>query len=139
MLQYESFHTVFSAPESMSKRLKNCIKGKISQIDTVRDLLSKMDLEEIRRLHEETIDTLKRNRVFPEGIIGGYVVVGMEWSCSVAQKNPTQTVLAGKTRWGNRAFPSERGLYDRREKACGVLEEETRSFCRCGCSRWIIL
>ena len=29
MLQYESFHTVFSAPESMSKRLRNCIIGKI--------------------------------------------------------------------------------------------------------------
>lgn len=78
MLQYESFHTVFSAPESMSKRLKNCIKGKIPKIDAVRDLLSKMDLEEIRRLHEETIDILKRNRVFREGTIGGYVVVGMD-------------------------------------------------------------
>ena len=48
MLQYESFHTVFSAPESMSKRLKNCIKGRIPKIDAVRDLLSKMNLEELR-------------------------------------------------------------------------------------------
>lgn len=46
MLQYESFHTVFSAPESMSKRLKNCIKGKIPKIDAGRDLLTKMDREE---------------------------------------------------------------------------------------------
>ena len=78
MLQYESFRTVFSAPESMSKRLKNCIKGKIPKIDAVRDLLTKMDREEIRRLHEETIDTLKRNRVFREGTIVGYVVVGLD-------------------------------------------------------------
>lgn len=33
MLQYESFHTVFSAPESMSKRLRNCIIGKIPKVD----------------------------------------------------------------------------------------------------------
>ena len=46
MLQYESFRTVFSAPESMSKRLKNCIKGKIPKIDAGRDLLTKMDREE---------------------------------------------------------------------------------------------
>ena len=78
MLQYESFHTVFFAPESMPKRLKNCIKGKIPKIDAVRDLLSKMDVEEIRRLHEETIDTLKRNRVLCGGTTGGYVVVGID-------------------------------------------------------------
>ena len=28
MLQYESFHTIFSTPESMSKRLKNCLSRK---------------------------------------------------------------------------------------------------------------
>lgn len=78
MLQYESFHTVFSAPESMSKRLKNCIKGRIPKVDAVRDLLAKMNLDEIRRLHEEIIDILKRNRVFREGTIGGYVVVGID-------------------------------------------------------------
>ena len=43
MLQYESFHTVFSAPESMGKRLKNCIHGKIPKIDAVRDLLTQID------------------------------------------------------------------------------------------------
>ena len=31
MLQYESFHTIFSAPESMSKRLKNCLSRKNTQ------------------------------------------------------------------------------------------------------------
>ena len=168
MLQYESFHTVFSAPESMSKRLKNCIKGKIPKIDAVRDLLSKMDLEEIRRLHEETIDILKRNRVFREGTIGGYVVVGMD---GVELFSSTKKILPRlsqpeKPDGGNRAFSPERGLYDRgkvphvilgqemlkprdgpekdegeltgRKTAGGALEEETRSFCRCGCSRCII-
>ena len=70
MLQYESFHTVFSAPESMSKRLRNCINGKIPKIDAVRDLLSGIDPEEVRKIHEETIDTLKKNRV--------YVVAGID-------------------------------------------------------------
>ncbi len=78
MLQYESFHTVFSAPESMSKRLRNCINGKIPKIDAVRDLLSRIDPEEVRKIHEETIDTLKKNRVFREGTIGGYVVAGID-------------------------------------------------------------
>ena len=78
MLQYESFHTVFSAPESMSKRLRNCINGKIPKIDAVRDLLSRIDPEEVRKIHEETINTLKKNRVFREGTIGGYVVAGID-------------------------------------------------------------
>ena len=78
MLQYESFHTVFSAPESMSKRLRNYIRGKIPKVDAVRDVLSGIDPEEIRRIHEETIDTIKKNRVFREGTIGGYVVAGID-------------------------------------------------------------
>ena len=78
MLQYESFHTVFSAPESMSKRLRNCIIGKIPKVDAVRDLLSRISPEEIQKIHEETIDILKRNRVFREGTIGRYVVAGID-------------------------------------------------------------
>ena len=78
MLQYESFHTVFSAPESMGKRLKNCIHGKIPKIDAVRDLLTQIDPDEIREIHDQTIDIIKSNRVFREGTIGGYVVVGID-------------------------------------------------------------
>ena len=71
MLQYESFHTIFSAPESMLKRLKNCISGRIPKVDAVRDLLSRINPDEIRSIHEEMIDIIKRNRVFREGTIGG--------------------------------------------------------------------
>ena len=71
MLQYESFHTIFSAPERMSKRLKNCISGRIPKVDAVRDLLSRINPDEIRSIHEEMIDIIKRNRVFWEGTIGG--------------------------------------------------------------------
>jgi len=78
MLQYESFHTVFSAQESMGRRLKNCIHGKIPKIDAVRDLLSRIDPKEIQKIHDQTIDTVKRNRVFREGTIGGYVVAGID-------------------------------------------------------------
>lgn len=78
MLQYESFHTVFSAPESMDKRLRNCIRGKIPKVDAVRNLLSGIDPEEVQKIHEGTIDTLKKNRVFREGTIGGYVVAGID-------------------------------------------------------------
>ena len=85
MLQYENFHTVFSAPESMSKRLRNCIRGKIPKIDAARDLLSRIDPEEVRKIRE--------------GTIGGYVMWYpelMEWNCSAAQRNPVRTVLPGK-------------------------------------------
>ena len=78
MLQYESFHTVFSAPESMGKRLKNCIRGKIPKVDAVRDLLSRIDPKEIQEIHAETIDIIKRNRVLRDGTIGGYVVAGID-------------------------------------------------------------
>lgn len=78
MLQYESFHTIFSSPESMSKRLKNCIRGKIPKVDAVRDLLFRINPNEIRSIHEEMIDIIKRNRVFREGTIGGYVVAGLD-------------------------------------------------------------
>ena len=78
MLQYESFHTIFSAPESMEKQLKNCIRGKIPKVDAVRDLLSRIDPKEIEEIHAQTIDVLKRNRVFREGTIGGYVAAGID-------------------------------------------------------------
>ena len=103
MLQYESFHTVFSAPESMSKRLRNCITGKIPKVDAVRDLLSRISPEEIQKIHEETIDILKKNRVFREGTIGRYVVAGIDGvELFSSTKNPVRTVLPGKTAQGKR-------------------------------------
>lgn len=78
MLQYESFHTVFSAEESMAKRLKNCIKGRIPKVDAVRDLLARINPDEIRMIHEGTIERMKRNRVFRGGTIGGYTVAGID-------------------------------------------------------------
>ena len=113
MLQYESFHTVFSAPESMSKRLRNCITGKIPKVDAVRDLLSRISPEEIQKIHEETIDILKKNRVFREGTIGRYVVTGIDGVELFSSKK----ILSGlsypeKPRRGNGIFPPECSLYD---------------------------
>lgn len=81
----DSFHTVFSAPESMGKRLKNCIHGKIPKIDAVRELLTQIDPDEIREIHEQTIDIIKRNRVFREGTIGGICCSRNRWSGIVQQ------------------------------------------------------
>lgn len=78
MLQYESFHTVFAAPESMEKRLKNRIRGRIPKTDAVRNLLSGLVPGEMEHIHEETIDRMRRNRVFREGTIGGYVAAGID-------------------------------------------------------------
>ena len=104
MLQYESFHTVFSAPESMGKRLKNCIHGKIPKIDAVRDLLTQIDPNEIREIHDQTIDIIKRNRVFREGTIGGYVVAGID---GVELFNSTKKSCPGCLSRKNRAGETE--------------------------------
>lgn len=78
MLQYRSFHTVFSAPESMGKRLKNCIRGRVPKVDAVRDLLSDLEPDELRNIHEGTIDRMKRNRIWKNGTIGGYRVAAID-------------------------------------------------------------
>lgn len=105
MLQYESFHTVFSAPESMSKRLKNCIRGRIPKVDAVRDLLSVINPEEIRAIHEETINIVKRNRVFREGTIGGYVVAGLDGvELFSSTKKSCPDCLSRKNRTGEKEY-----------------------------------
>lgn len=82
MLQYESFHTVFTAPESMGKRLRHVIKGRIPKVDTVRDVLTRTDASEIRGIHESVIERVKRNRVLrptgAKGTIGPYVVAAID-------------------------------------------------------------
>lgn len=78
MLQYRSFHTVFSAPESMGKRLRNCIRGRIPKVDAVSNLLSDIEPDELREIHEGTIDRMKRNRIWKNGTIGGYRVAAVD-------------------------------------------------------------
>ena len=111
MLQYESFHTIFSTPESMSKRLKNCISGRIPKVDAVRDLLSRINPDEIRSIHEEMIDIIKRNRVFREGTIGGYVVAGI---IQQYKKILSELSEPKKTHRGNRILLPECGVHDYR-------------------------
>lgn len=78
-------------------------------MDAVRDLLSRVNPEEIRRIHEETIDTMKRNRVFRGGTIGGYLVAGIDGvelfsstkkSCPECLSRKKQT---GQTEWFHRS------------------------------------
>ena len=109
MLQYESFHTIFSDPESMSKRLKNCISGRIPKVDAVRDLLSRINPDEIRSIHEEMIDIIKRNRIFRNGTISGYVVAGLDGAelfSSTKKSCPnclTRKKLTGETEYFHRS------------------------------------
>ncbi|MFR7958931.1 MAG: hypothetical protein ACLU6P_00175 [Roseburia intestinalis] len=45
------------------------------------------------KIHEEMIDIIKRNRVFREGTIGGYVVAGLDGvELFSSTKNPVRTV-----------------------------------------------
>lgn len=78
LLQYESFHTFWSSPESMKKRLRHCIKGKIPKVDAVRDMLLQVNSEELKAIHDTMIDRVKRNRVLHGGTIGGYVTVAID-------------------------------------------------------------
>ena len=80
----------------MSKRLKNCISGRIPKVDAVRDLLSRINPDEIRSIHEEMIDIIKRNRVFREGTIGGCVIS----ECSIYQHS--------EGKWSGRGDTPER-------------------------------
>ena len=51
--------------------VQHCHAGTAFSDAAVRDLLSRINLDEIRSIHEEMIDIIKRNRVFREGTIGG--------------------------------------------------------------------
>jgi len=91
MLQYESFHTVFTAPESMGKRLKHVIKGRIPKVDTVRDVLTRTETEEVEEILESVVRRVRRNRVMQPGTIGRYVTVaidGVELFCSTKKTCP---------------------------------------------------
>ena len=168
MLQYESFHTIFSASESMSKRLKNCISGRIPKVDAVRDLLSRINPDEIRSIHEEMIDIIKRNRVFREGTIGGYIVAGLDGVelFSSTKKSCPNCLTRKKAHRGNRILLPECGVHDhrkittrnsgagnvktkgwfwkrlrrtdRRKKADRAAEETAWAFCGCDCGRCVI-
>ena len=113
----------FSAPESMSKRLRNCIRGKIPKVDAVRDVLSGIDPEEVRKIHEETVDTLKKNRIFREGTIGGYVVAGIDGAdalylnaafINTVKENGLEAVIRLKDE-KRLIFQDAGGLFDRGE------------------------
>lgn len=103
MLQYESFHTIFSAPESMEKRLKHVIKGRIPKVDAVRAVLTRTDVGEVRLIHEQVIEQIKRNGVFSSVRIGGYrtaAIDGVELFSSTKKSCPdclTRTHHGGKT------------------------------------------
>ena len=92
MLQYESFHTVFSAPESMGKRLKHVVKGRIPKVDTVRDVLTRTEAGEVGEILASVIRRVRRNRVLQQpGTIGRYVVAaidGVELFCSTKKCCP---------------------------------------------------
>lgn len=92
LLQYESFHTVFTAPESMEKRLKHVIKGRIPKVDTVRDVLTRTEEKEVEEILESIIRRVRRNRVLQQpGTIGRYVVAaidGMELFSSTKKSCP---------------------------------------------------
>ncbi len=109
ILQYESFHTVFTAPESMGKRLKHLIKGRIPKVDAVRDVLTRTSPKEVEAIHGSVVKRIRRNGVQRGGTIGRYVVAaidGVELFSSTKKCCPmclTRTNKAGQTEYFHRS------------------------------------
>ncbi len=109
ILQYDSFHTVFTAPESMGKRLKHLVKGRIPKVDTVRDVLTRTSAKEVEAIHGSVIKRIRRNGVQRGGTIGRYVVAaidGVELFSSTKKCCPqclTRTNKAGQTEYFHRS------------------------------------
>lgn len=105
LLQYESFHTVFSAPESMGKRLRNCIRGRIPKVDAIRDALAGVDPKEVGDIFDSVVAKTYQNAVLRGGTIGGYVTVaidGVELFSST--KKSCRKCLTRKSASGRREF-----------------------------------
>jgi len=109
LLQYESFHTVFSSPESMGRRLKHLIKGRVPKVDAVRDVLTRLDPKELEGIHRSVIKHIRRNGVQRSGTVGRYMVAaidGVELFSSTKKSCPaclTRKNQAGKTEYFHRS------------------------------------
>ncbi len=109
ILQYESFHTVFTAPESMCRRLKHLIRGRIPKVDAVRDVLTRTQVKQVEEIHASMIKRIRRNGVERGGTIGRYVVAaidGVELFCSTkksCKRCLTREKQAGKTEYFHRS------------------------------------
>lgn len=110
LLQYESFHTFFSAPESMKKRLRHCIRGRIPKVDAVRDALSLTDPEETEAILNAVVSKIRKNAVLRGGTIGGYVTAaidGVELFCSRKKrcgKCLSRTTASGETEYFHKSI-----------------------------------
>lgn len=78
LLQYESFHTFFSAPESMGRRFCNFVRGKIPKVDAVRDMLASLAVGEVEGIFDSVVEKTYKNAVFRSGTIGGYMTVAID-------------------------------------------------------------
>ncbi len=109
ILQYESFHTIFTAPESMGRRLKHLIRGRVPKVDAVRDVLTRTQPKEVEKIHNSMIKRLRRNGVERGGTIGRYVVAaidGVELFSSTKKSCPmclTRINRAGETEYFHRS------------------------------------
>ena len=89
--------------------VQHCHAGTAFSDAAVRDLLSRINPDEIRSIHEEMIDIIKRNRIFRNGTISGYVVAGFDGAelfSSTKKSCPnclTRKKLTGETEYFHRS------------------------------------
>ncbi|QQK78844.1 transposase [Salicibibacter cibi] len=60
-------------------RFKKLLPGvRLPRVDAVRESLSQYDLEPLQEMHDGIIHKAKRNKVFQQGTMNGWVVVGLD-------------------------------------------------------------
>ncbi len=62
----------------MSRRLKNCIRGRMPKVNAARDFLTAINPDELRGIHDGIVHRMKRNRIWEKGTIVGYRVAAAD-------------------------------------------------------------
>jgi len=92
LLQYESFHTFFSVPDSMGRRFCNFIRGKIPKVDVVRDALALLAANEVEGIFNSVVKKHIRTLCcVPIQLVDTWQQPLTERNCSAVQRNPAGT------------------------------------------------
>ena len=78
MLQYRSFNRITYSLDRKKFEKIFPSKTRMPKIDAIRNQLSNFDLEGLKEIHKDIIDTTIKNKIFREGTIDGYKVAGID-------------------------------------------------------------
>jgi len=79
ILQQPSFNAIFTHISFRRRTANLFVKGtKMAKLDAARAIIEMVDLDEIRSMNEQVVETIRRNKVFRGGTIDGLVVAGID-------------------------------------------------------------